>query len=145
MKLHLIESKIFEKFDPTFELSYDAEELVVDTNDENKSMYGTIDVDVDDVFYYLWEFINDDEDRNEIISDAQLDIFSDDDNAWEAWVEENYQMLLDRYLANFKQAFFETAQNKLYDTWDSHCDEEPFDQYEDDMRSYYDLISQGLR
>ena len=64
MKLKLVESKLFEKFDPSFELSYDAEELVANTDDEGKQMYGTIEVNVDDVFYYLWEFINEDEDKN---------------------------------------------------------------------------------
>ena len=109
MKLKLIESKLFEKFDPSFELSYDAEELVVDTDDEGKYVYGTIDIDVDDVFYYLWEFIDQDENKNEIISDEQLNIFAEDDEAWENWVEENYEMLLDRYLDEFKEAYFETA------------------------------------
>ena len=36
MKLKLVESKLFEKFDPSFELSYDAEELVANTDDEGK-------------------------------------------------------------------------------------------------------------
>ena len=146
MKLRLIECRLFEKFDPSFQLSYDAQDLVANTDDESKSMYGTIEVDVnDDVFYYLWEFIKADDDRNEIISDEQLDDFADNDAAWEAWVEENYQMLLDRYLDEFKEAFFETAQDDLYNNWDDHCDEPCFNQQEDDMESYYDLVAQGLK
>ena len=145
MKLKLVESKLFEEFDPSFELSYDAEELVVNTDDEGKYMYGTIDIDVYDVFYYLWEFIDEDKNKNEIISDEQLNIFAEDDKAWEKWVEENYTMLLDRYLDEFKEAYFETAQDKLYSNWDNHCDEKPFDQHEHDMKGYYDLVAQGLK
>ena len=145
MKLKLIESKLLEKFDPTFDLEYDASELVEDTDDEDKYVYGTIMVEVDDVFNQLWEFIDQDDDKNQIISDEELNIFSDNDKAWETWVEKNYQMLLDRYDNKFRDIYFETAQDKLYDNWDDHCDEKPFDQREDDMKSYDDLVAQGLK
>ena len=145
LKLKLVESKLFEKFDPSLELTYDAQELVIDTDDEDKSMYGTIEVDVDNVLYYLWDFIDQDDDKNEIISDEQLNIFSNDNNAWEMWVEENYQMLLNRYIDDFKRVFFETAQDNLYSNWDNHCDEQPFDQDKSDMDDYYDLVARNLR
>lgn len=145
MKLKLVESKLFEEFDPSFELSYDAEELVVDTDDEDKYVYGTVDVDINNVFQDLWEFIDQDENKDEIISDEQLNIFAEDDKAWKKWVEENYIMLLDRYIDEFEEAYFEIAQNKLYSNWDDHCDKKPFDQYDDDMRGYYDLVAQGLK
>ena len=145
MKLRLIESKLFEEFDPSFDLEFDASELVEDTDDEDKYVYGTITVEVDDVFNQLWEFIDQDDNKNEIISDEQLNTFSDNDKAWEAWVEKNYQMLLDRYDDKFREIYFEQAQDELYNNWDDHCDENRYSQHEDDMKGYYDLVAQGLK
>ena len=39
----------------------------------------------------------------------ELNTFSDNDKAWEIWVEKNYQMLLDRYDNKFRDIYFETA------------------------------------
>ena len=97
------------------------------------------------MFDKLWEFIDQDDNKNEIISDEQLNTFSDNDKAWETWVEKNYQMLLDRYDNKFREIYFEEAQDELYNNWDDHCDENRYSQYEDDMRGYYDLIAQGLK
>ena len=57
MKLKLIES-IKENFDSSFELDFDIDWLLEDTDDEGKAS-GTIYIDIDNAADDLWEFLDD--------------------------------------------------------------------------------------
>ena len=139
MKIKLIES-IKENFDSSFELDFDIDWLLEDTDDEGKAS-GTIYLDIDDAGSNLWDFLDSDSD---VLSDEQKELFSNDDAAWEAYLEEHFDELIQKYEDDFRDLYRDRALEKLYDNWDDYSNEKPFSQYEADMDDYYDLVAKNL-
>ena len=140
MKLKLIES-IKENFDSSFELDFDIDWLLEDTDDEGNAS-GTIYIDIDNAADDLWEFLDDG--SEETLTDEQRDLFAEDDAAWEAYLEENFDALVDKYIDDFRDLYRDRALDKLYDNWDSYSDEELYNQHDEDMKDYYALVARNL-
>lgn len=139
MKIKLVEN-LRENFDSSFELDFDIDWLLEDTDDEGKAS-GTIYLDIDNAADDLWNFLESDSD---ILTSEQRQLFSDDDAAWEAYLEKNFETLIDKYIDDFRDLYRDKALDKLYDNWDSYSDEEPYNQHDEDMKDYYALVARNL-
>jgi predicted dehydrogenase len=52
-----------------------------------------------DVMENLWDFIT--EDKQQFLSEQDYELYADDDEAWEKYVIDNFDMLWERYEDNF--------------------------------------------
>ena len=137
MLLKLIES-IDDNFDTKTTLEFDISDLLRYTYDAGKAS-GTLYLDVD-VADDLWDFIDDDA----TFPTDQKELLVDSDEEWENYLKANFDELVSKYYDDLIDKYEEEALEKLYDNWSSYSDEDPYSQYDDDLKGYYDLVADGL-
>ena len=137
MLLKLLES-IDDNFDTTTTLEFDISDLLRHTDDAGKAS-GTLFLDVN-VADDLWDFIDDDA----TFPADQKELLVDSDEEWEKYLKANFDELVSNYYDDLIDKYEEEALEKLYDNWSSYSDEDPYSQYDDDLKGYYDLVADGL-
>ena len=129
MKFLLVES-LTEHFNEIIELEYDASDIDSDAS-------GTVRVTLmpSDVMENLWDFIT--EDKQQLLSEQEYELYAEDDDAWEQYVINNFDMLWERYEDDFYNKYKEQASEKLYDNFDNYSDVSRPSQRDEDIRNFW--------
>ena len=135
MKFRLVEV-LEQPFNETLELEYEASE-VCDEEDEGKvSGYVTVNISPSSFVDAIWDIMTEDK-KSPVLTEDEFEHFAEDNDAFESYLKDNFDMLVDKYDDELHKKFFDIARDKLYDQWDSYSDEDAFSQRDEDTREFW--------
>lgn len=137
MKFRLVEV-LEQPFLKTLELEYDANEICADEDKGKVSGTVKISLSPSDIMESIWDFMTEDR-HNPPLTEEEFEVFSEDDDAYEQYIKDNFDTLFDKYEDNFYDKFQNVAVDKLERNWDRYADEdsEPYSQREEDRREFW--------
>ena len=135
MKFKLVEM-LEQHFNEFLELEYEASE-VADEEDESKVQGSiTITVSPSEFSEAIWNIMIQDK-KHPVLTDTEFEQLSEDNEAYEKFLKDNFEMLVEKYDEELHTEFKDVAHEKLDNKWDDYSDEDQFSQKSEDEREFW--------